>query len=178
MVKINKKIYKWQQWSPKGETFVFTTVSFLVLNKVLLKSTINAYSVSCCIATHSANRTLCLPLIHEKLKHIELAQRTFRDGQWGMRTITPLTLKMLQVRANRMCTRISFFVSKTGKLELFFCPWPKYSWNESTTSSADGRLTRRRHDVSASLQRPEKSFVQHALVEKKRQTSLMVESFF
>ena len=26
-----------------------------------------------------------------------------------MCTITPLTLKMLQVRANRMCTRISFF---------------------------------------------------------------------
>ena len=29
-----------------------------------------------------------------------------------MRTITQRTLKMLQVSANRMCTRISFFVSK------------------------------------------------------------------
>ena len=32
-----------------------------------------------------------------------------------MRTITTLTLKMLQVRANRVCTRISFFISKNGQ---------------------------------------------------------------
>ena len=49
----------------------------------------------------------------ERKMHIELAQRTFRDGRWGMRMITLLTLKMLQVRANRVCTRISFFISKT-----------------------------------------------------------------
>ena len=30
----------------------------------------------------------------------------------------------------------------------FFYPWPKYSWNESTTRSADGRLTRHRQGVS------------------------------
>ena len=29
-----------------------------------------------------------------------------------MRTTTPRTMKKMQVRANRMCTRISFFVSK------------------------------------------------------------------
>ena len=40
-----------------------------------------------------------------------------------MRTITPLTLKMLQVRANRVCTRTSFFVSKTVReIRAYFLP--------------------------------------------------------
>ena len=52
---------------------------------------------------------------------IELGQRTFRNGRWGMRTITSQTLKMLQVRANRMCSCISFFVSKkVRKIRAFF----------------------------------------------------------
>ena len=67
-----------------------------------------------------------------------------------MRTTTPRTLKTLQVLPNRMCTRISFFASKTVReiRAFFFYPWPKYSWNESTTSSADGRLTRHGQGVS------------------------------
>ena len=49
-----------------------------------------------------------------------------------MHTITLRTLKMLQVRVNRKCTRISFsFRKKSGNH-----PWPKYSRNESTKSSA------------------------------------------
>ena len=43
-----------------------------------------------------------------------------------MCTITPVTLKMLQVRANRVCTRISFFVSKTVReVRAFFLPMTK-----------------------------------------------------
>ena len=57
---------------------------------------------------------------------------------------------MLQVRANRVCTRISFFVSKTvRKIRAFFYPWPKNSSDESTASSADGRLTRHRQGMPA-----------------------------
>ena len=43
-----------------------------------------------------------------------------------MRTITPLTLKMLQVRANRVCTRTTFFVSKTVReIKAYFLPMTK-----------------------------------------------------
>ena len=44
-----------------------------------------------------------------------------------MRTITLLTLKMLQVRSNRVCTRTSFFVSKTTVREIraYFLPMTK-----------------------------------------------------
>ena len=67
-----------------------------------------------------------------------------------MRTITPRTLKVVQVRVNRMCTRISFsFRKRSGKSEDFFLPLSKHSWNESITSSADGRLTRHRESVSS-----------------------------
>ena len=53
--------------------------------------------------------------------HIELGHWTFRDGREGMRMITPRTLKMLQVRANRMCMHISFFVLKTVReISAFF----------------------------------------------------------
>ena len=49
---------------------------------------------------------------------------------------------MLQVRANRVCTCTAFFVSKlVGEIRPYFLLMPKYSWNESTTSSGDGRLT-------------------------------------
>ena len=41
------------------------------------------------------------------------------------------------------------FRKRSGKSELFFYPQPKYSWNESTTSSADGQLTRHGQGVSA-----------------------------
>ena len=168
-----------------------------------------------------------------------------------MRTTTPWTLKTLQVLPNAVCTRISFFVSKTvreirafflsttkiqlkrvnhklsrrtidapctgrvreassgpyrvgsanfsqrkighahdnfadsekrcrgsptdcarafhfsfrkrsGKSELFFYPRPKYSWNESTTSSAGRRLTRHEQGVSAKPQAAlRKSLIQH-----------------
>ena len=43
-----------------------------------------------------------------------------------MHTITPWTLKMLQVRANRVCTRISFFVSKAVReIRAFFLSMTK-----------------------------------------------------
>ena len=41
------------------------------------------------------------------------------------------------------------FRKRSGKSELFFYPRPKYSWNESTTSSVDGRLTRYGQGLSA-----------------------------
>ena len=70
-----------------------------------------------------------------------------------MRTVTPRTLKTLQVLLNGVCTRISFFVSKTVReIRAFFYPRPKCSWNESTTSSDDGRLTRHEQGVSARSQ--------------------------
>ena len=43
-----------------------------------------------------------------------------------MRTITPLTLTVLQVRANRVCTRTSFFVLKTVReIRAYFLPMTK-----------------------------------------------------
>ena len=57
----------------------------------------------------------------ERSVHIELAHRTFRNGRQGMRTITPRTLKTLQVFPNGVCTRISFFVTKTVReIRAFF----------------------------------------------------------
>ena len=61
------------------------------------------------------------------------------------------------------------FENGQGNKSFFFYPWPKYSWNESTTSSANGRLTCHREGVSARPPAgPEKSLVQHGLVEKKK----------
>ena len=95
-----------------------------------------------------------------------------------MRTITRRTLKTLQVLPNRMCTRISFFVSKTVReIRAFFLSTTKYSWNESTTSSADGRLTRHGQGVSA---RPpaalREDLIQHGLDEKKKRQANFVNS--
>ena len=96
-----------------------------------------------------------------------------------MRTITPVTLKMLQVRANRVCTRISFFVSKTVReIRAFFLPMTKIQLkrvnNKLGRRTVDAPSTGRFREASSG---PEKSFVQH-VVEKKRLTSWTVESFF
>ena len=86
-----------------------------------------------------------------------------------MRTITPLTLKMLQVRANRVCTRISFFVSKTVRqIRAFFLPMTKIQLkrvnHKLSQRTVDAPSIGRAHEVSNG---PEKSLVQHVLVEKK-----------
>ena len=92
-----------------------------------------------------------------------------------MCTITPLTLKMLtlkmlQVRANQVCTRISFFVSKTVReIKAFFLPMTKIQLKRvnnklSQRTVADAPLTGRAREA---YNGPEKSLVQHGLVEKK-----------
>ena len=65
--------------------------------------------------------------------------------------------------------RIMFrFEKRTGKWEFLFDPCPKHSWNESTTSLADGWMMRHRHVDSA---RPpaalRKDLFSAGLVEKK-----------
>ena len=55
-----------------------------------------------------------------------------------MRTITPLTLKMLQVRVNRVRTRISFFVSKTVREIRAFSIYDK---NTAETSQPQAQPT-------------------------------------
>ena len=87
-----------------------------------------------------------------------------------MRTITPLTLKMLQVRANRVCTRISFFVSKTVReIRTFFLPMTKIQLKrvnrKLSRRTVDAPSTGRFREASS---RPEKSLVLHGLVEKKK----------
>ena len=86
-----------------------------------------------------------------------------------MRTITPLTLKMLQVRANRVCTRISFFVAKTVRqIRAFFLPMTKIQLKR-----VNHKLSRRTDDAPSTghareaSNGPEKSLVHHGLVEKK-----------
>ena len=89
-----------------------------------------------------------------------------------MRTITPWSVKVLQVRTNRMCTRISFFVSKTVReISAFFLSMTKLQLKRVN------RKLSRRMIVAPSTGRAqeasrgtEKSLVQHGLV-KKRQTS-------
>ena len=86
-----------------------------------------------------------------------------------MRTITPVTLKMLQVRTNRVCTRISFFVSKTVReIRAFFLPMTKIQVKRVSHKlgrrMVDARSTERFREASSS---PEKSFVQHGLVKRK-----------
>ena len=80
-----------------------------------------------------------------------------------MRTITPLTLKMLQVRANRECTRISFFVSKTVREIKAFClPMTKLQLkrvnHKLSRRTVDAPSTGRAREASNG---PEKSLVQH-----------------
>ena len=87
-----------------------------------------------------------------------------------MRTISPVTLKMLQVRTNRVCTRISFFVSKTVReIRAFFLPMTKIQLKRVNHKlgqrSVDAPPTGRFREASGG---PEKSFVQHGLVEKKK----------
>ena len=113
--------------------------------------------------------------------HIELSQQTFPDRRLGMRTITPVTLKMLQVRANRVCTRISFFVSKTVReIRAFFLPMTNILLKRVNYNlgrwTVDAPSTGRFREASSG---PEKSFARHSLVQKKkRQTWWIVESFF
>ena len=97
-----------------------------------------------------------------------------------MHTTTPLTLKMLQVRANRVCTRISFFVSKTVReIRALFLPMSKIQLKRVNHNlgqrSVDAPSTGRFREASSGT---EKSLVQHGFVEKIRQTSWIVGSFF
>ena len=100
-----------------------------------------------------------------------------------MRTITSRTLKNVAGAPQRSVHAhfIFRFENGPGNQSFFFYPRPKYSWNESTTSSAGGRLTRHEQGVSARPQAAlRKSLIQHGLVEKKkknRQTSWIKESF-
>ena len=89
---------------------------------------------------------------------------------------------MFQVLGNRVCTRISFFWfrKRSGKSELVFLPMTKIQlkWvhHKLGQRSVDAPSTGRFHEASGG---PEKSFVQHGLVEKKkRQTSWIIDSFF
>ena len=97
-----------------------------------------------------------------------------------MRMITLLTLKMLQVRANRVCTRISFFVSKTVRETRSFFS----DHDQNTAERVNHKLSQRTVDAPSTGHAREasngleKSLVQHGLVEKKRHTSWTVESFF
>ena len=85
-----------------------------------------------------------------------------------MGTITPLTLKMLQVRANRVHTRISFFVSKTVReIREFFYPWPKYSWSESTQAQPTDGWRAIDRACPQGLQRPWEKFGSARLSRKK-----------
>ena len=71
------------------------------------------------------------------------------------------------------------FENGQGNKSFLFYPYPKHSWNKSTTSSADGRLTRHRH---GGFVRPPAAlrkvwFSMALIVEKKkkeRQTSWIV----
>ena len=60
------------------------------------------------------------------------------------------------------------FQKRSGKSELLFYPWPKYSWNESTTSSANVRLTRPRQAYPRGLQSPWEKFRSARLSQKKK----------
>ena len=87
-----------------------------------------------------------------------------------MRMITPVTLKMLQVRANRVCMPISFFVSKTVReIRAFFLPMTKIQLKRVNHKlgqrSVDAPSKGRFREASSG---PEKSFVQHGLVGKKK----------
>ena len=61
-----------------------------------------------------------------------------------MRTITPVTLNMLQVRANRVCTRIFHFSfrKRSGKSEVIFLPM-----SEIQLKRVNHKLGRRTNDV-------------------------------
>ena len=112
---------------------------------------------------------------------------------------SPLTLKLLQMRADRMCTHISFFVLKTVMVMRPFV-LSKIQNNTAETSQphfvlsmtkiqlkrVNHTLSRRTiHAPSTGGAReassgPEKSLVQHAYglySKKKRQTSWIVERF-
>ena len=96
-----------------------------------------------------------------------------------MRTITPRTLKMLQVRTSRMCTRISFsFRKRSGKSKLFFF----LSMTKIQLKRVKHKLSRwtiyapstgRFREASSG---PDKVWFSTAL-SKKRQTSWIVDSF-
>ena len=78
--------------------------------------------------------------------------------------------EMLQVRANRVCTRISFCVSKTVReIMAFFLPMTKIQLKQVNHKlgqrSVDAPSTGRFLEASSG---PEKSFVHHGLVEKKK----------
>ena len=88
-----------------------------------------------------------------------------------MRTITPRTLKTLQVLPNGVCTRISLFVSKmVREIRAFFLSTTK---NTAETSQQQAQPTDdwRAHEQGVSA-RPQaalrKSLIQHGLVEIKK----------
>ena len=70
-----------------------------------------------------------------------------------MRTITPLTLKTLQVHTNRVCTRTSFFVSKTVReIRAYFPPTTKIQ-----LKLVNHELSRRTVDAPSTGRFPEAS---------------------
>ena len=71
-----------------------------------------------------------------------------------MHTITQLTLKMLQVRGNRVCTRTSLFVSKTVReIRAYFLPMTKIQLkrvnHKLSRWTVDAPLTGRFHEASS-----------------------------
>ena len=84
-----------------------------------------------------------------------------------MRTITPRTLKVLQVRANQMCMHISFFVSKTVREIRAFL-----SITKTQLKRVNHKLSRWTIDAPTTghfreaFSGPEKNSIQHGLVEK------------
>ena len=87
-----------------------------------------------------------------------------------MHTITPRTLKMLQVRTNQMCTCFSFFVSKnTQGNQSFFLSMPKIQLkrvnHRLSRRTIDAPSTGRAREASSG---PEKSLVQHEKRPKSR----------
>ena len=93
-----------------------------------------------------------------------------------MRTINPLTLKMLQVRANRVCTHTSFFILKTvRKIRAYFLPMTKIQLKrvnyKLSRRTVDVPSTGRFHEVSSG---PEKlKFGSPRLSRKKKQANFV-----
>ena len=92
-----------------------------------------------------------------------------------MRTITPRTLKTLQVLPNGVCTRISFFVSKTVReIRAFFLCTTKIQLKTSQPKGQptdDWRAMNRA--CSRGLKRPLEKFDSARLSRKKKQANFM-----
>ena len=153
-------------------TFGFTIVDLpRVSEKILLNSFIDSV----------VRKKGLIELKKKKEMHNRVGSANFsRRKIEHARTITPRTLEMLQVRENQMCTRISFFASKTVREVRAF----SINAQNTTMKQVNHKLSRRMIDAPSTWRfreassDPEKCLVQHGLVEKKkRQTSWIVESF-